>query len=55
MAWKTLAEGTWENSPQVQIVRLKNPATARFFKLESLQEVQNRNWTSVAEFDVIVQ
>jgi hypothetical protein len=29
--------------------------TAKFFKLESLQEVQNRNWTSVAEFDVITE
>lgn len=29
--------------------------TARFFTLEALQEVQNRNWTSVSEFDVIAQ
>jgi hypothetical protein len=34
-------------------VRLEKPTTARFFKLEALQEVQNRNWTSVAEFDVV--
>lgn len=52
-SWNPIAEGTWENSDKPQTVRLEKPATARFFKLESLQEVQNRNWTSVAEFDVI--
>jgi hypothetical protein len=53
--WKPITEGTWDNSDRPQTVRLESPSTARFFKLESLQEVQNRNWTSVAEFDVIVQ
>lgn len=51
--WKPAAEGTWPNSDQAQTVRLGSPVTARFFKLEALQEVQNRNWTSVAEFDVL--
>ena len=51
--WKPITEGTWENTDKPQAVHLENPATARFFKLESLQEVQGRNWTSVAEFDVI--
>ncbi|MBN8459351.1 MAG: discoidin domain-containing protein [Verrucomicrobia bacterium] len=53
--WKPVAEGNWENTDRPQTVRLDSPATARFFKLESLQEVQNRNWTSVAEFDVITR
>ncbi len=53
--WKPIAEGTWQNSDQTQTTRLGGPVTARFFKLESLLEVQNRNWTSVAEFDVITQ
>lgn len=51
--WKPITEGTWENSDRPQTVRIESPSTARFFKLESLQEVQGRNWTSVAEFDVI--
>ena len=51
--WKPVAEGSWPNSDQTQTVRLGSPVTARFFKLESLREVQNRNWTSVAEFDII--
>ena len=52
-SWNPIAEGTWENSDKPQTVSLENPTTARFFKLESLQEVQNRNWTSVAEFDIL--
>lgn len=51
--WKAIAEGTWENTDRPQTAQLESPTTARFFKLESLQEVQNRNWTSVAEFDII--
>jgi hypothetical protein len=51
--WTLIAEGTWENSDRPQTIRLESPVSARFFKLESLQEVQGRNWTSVAEFDVI--
>jgi hypothetical protein len=54
-SWNAITEGTFENSDKPQTVRLGNPTTARFFKLEALQEVQNRNWTSVAEFDVIAQ
>lgn len=54
-AWNSIAEGTFENSDQAQTVRLTHSVTARFFKLESLQEVRNRNWTSVAEFDVVPQ
>ena len=50
--WNTVAEGTWPNSSETQRVRLERPVTARFFQLESLREVQNRNWTSVAEFDL---
>ncbi|MCU0796552.1 MAG: discoidin domain-containing protein [Akkermansiaceae bacterium] len=53
--WMAIAEGNWENTDRPQSVELENPVTARFFKLESLQEVQNRNWTSVAEFDVMVK
>jgi len=53
--WKAIAEGTWENSDRPQTVELDSPTTARFFKLEALQEVQNRNWTSVAEFDVLTR
>jgi len=52
-SWNTIAEGNWENTDKPQAVSLGNPTTARFFKLEALQEVRNRNWTSVAEFDVI--
>ena len=50
--WKPVAEGTWPNSDQPQKVMLAKSVTARFFKLESLREVQNRPWTSVAEFDM---
>lgn len=53
--WKVVAEGTWENTTQTQKVVLEKPVTARFFKLEALQEVQNRNWSSVAEFDIITE
>ena len=53
--WKTVAEGDWPNSDQPQKVMLEKAVTARFFKLESLREVQNRPWTSVAEFDVVVE
>jgi beta-galactosidase len=51
--WKPIAEGNWENTARPQTVRLESQITSRFFKLEALQEVKNRNWTSVAEFDVI--
>jgi F5/8 type C domain/Glycosyl hydrolases family 2, TIM barrel domain/Glycosyl hydrolases family 2, sugar binding domain/Glycosyl hydrolases family 2 len=51
--WKPVTEGVWENTERPQTVRLDVPITARLFKLESLQEVKNRNWTSAAEFDVI--
>jgi len=53
--WKTINEGVWENTDRSQTLRLDSPVTSRFFKLEALSEVQNRNWTSVAEFDVIPQ
>jgi hypothetical protein len=52
-SWNPITEGSFENNDKPQTVRLGNPTTARFFKLEALQEVQNRNWTSVAEFDVV--
>ena len=51
--WRPVAEGTWSNSDQPQKVMLERPVAARFFKLESLREVQNRSWTSVAEFDLV--
>ena len=51
--WRVLAEGAWPNTDQTQKVTLEKSVTARFFKLEALQEVQNRNWTSVAEFDIV--
>jgi hypothetical protein len=54
-SWKAIADGTWENTDRPQTVLLETPVTARFFKLESLQEVQGRNWTSVAEFDVLAK
>jgi F5/8 type C domain/Glycosyl hydrolases family 2, sugar binding domain/Glycosyl hydrolases family 2, TIM barrel domain/Glycosyl hydrolases family 2 len=53
--WKPVAEGAWENTDRSQTVRLASPVTARFFKLEALEEVRSRNWTSVAEFDVITR
>ena len=53
-SWLPIAEGAWENSDQTQSVRLDKPVTARFFKLEALQEVRGRNWTSVSEFDVLM-
>ena len=53
--WKPVTEGTFENTDRAQTVRLQSPRTGKFFKLEALQEVQNRNWTSVSEFDVIAR
>jgi hypothetical protein len=52
-SWNPITEGIFENSDKPQKVSLEKPTTARFFKLEALQEVRNRNWTSVAEFDII--
>lgn len=52
-SWNSIAEGNFENSDKPQTVSLESPTTARFFKLEALQEVRNRNWTSVAEFDIV--
>ena len=37
-----IAEGTWPNSDQPQQVMLEKTVSARFFKLESLRELQNR-------------
>ncbi len=54
-SWNPIAEGAWENSDKPRTVRLDNPTTGRFFRLEALQEVQNRNWTSVAELDIITE
>lgn len=53
--WKLVVEGNWENTDRPQTVRLETPVAARFFKLEALEEVRKRNWTSVAEFDVITR
>lgn len=53
--WRLISEGTWPNSDQPQKVQLEQSITARFFKLESLREVQGRPWTSVAEFDVVTE
>jgi hypothetical protein len=54
-SWQKLAEGNWPNTADIQKVMLKNPISARFFKLESLREVRNRPLTSVAEFDVLLK
>jgi hypothetical protein len=51
--WKPVAEGTRPSSDQTRKVMLKKPVTARFFKLESLREVGQRPWTSLAEFDLV--
>ncbi|MCB1131338.1 MAG: discoidin domain-containing protein, partial [Verrucomicrobiae bacterium] len=54
-SWKTIAEGTWPDNGDTQRVTLEKPVTARFFKLESLQEVAGRKWTSVGEFDIVTE
>jgi hypothetical protein len=54
-SWNPIAESAFENPDEPQTVRLEIPTTDRFFKLEALQEAQNRNWTSVEEFDILLK
>ncbi len=51
--WESVAEGSWENTPDPKRVELKKNSSVRFIKLESIREVKSKNWTTVAEFDII--
>jgi beta-galactosidase len=51
--WTTPLKGSFANTPEAQSVKLATALSARYFKLRALSEVENRDWTSVAELSVI--
>lgn len=50
--WEGTVKGQFENSSATQGVNLKNPVTARYFKLTALSEIHGRAWASAAELNV---
>lgn len=51
-SWENKTKGVFENSSSAQIVTLKEPVTARYFKLVALSEIHGRDWASAAELNV---
>lgn len=52
--WENKVAGTFENSSSAQVITLKKPVVARYFKLIALSEVRGREWASAAELSVNV-
>jgi hypothetical protein len=52
-AWRVAAEGVWPDTDQPQRVVLPKPVRTRFIRLEALGAADGKNWTSVAEFEVL--
>lgn len=50
--WENTSKGKFGNSSSAQIVILKEPITARYFKLVALSEIHGRDWASAAELNV---
>lgn len=51
-SWESKVKGAFVNSSSAQVVSLKEPVAARYFKLIALSEVQGREWASAAELNV---
>lgn len=51
-SWENKTKGAFENSSAAQIVTLKEPVIARYFKLIALSEIHGREWASAAELNV---
>lgn len=52
--WENEIKGVFQNSSAPQIVILKAPLVARYFKLVALSEVHGRPWASAAELNVSI-
>jgi beta-galactosidase len=50
---KAVATGDFPNSTRLQTVKFQVPVEGRFVRLVALSEVQDREWTSVAELDIV--
>ena len=50
--WEGKVKGAFANSSSTQVVTLKEPITARYFKLIALSEISGRDWASAAELNV---
>lgn len=50
--WENKEKGAFANSSTTQTVTLKEPVTARYFKLVALSEMNGQVWASAAELNV---
>ena len=50
--WEGKTKGVFANSSSAQVVTLKAPIAARYFKLIALSEIYDRDWASAAELNV---
>lgn len=53
-SWENNMKGNFPNSSITQVVTLKEPVTARYFKLIALSEINGQDWASAAELNVNV-
>ncbi len=51
---KPIASGEFRNTTRLQTVNFVAPVEGRFIRLMALSEVQGREWTTVAELDILV-
>ncbi len=52
---KAVAAGEFRNLPRLQTVKFSAPAEGRFIRLVALTEVRDREWTTVAELDILTE
>lgn len=50
--WENKTKGSFANSSSTQVIVLKEPIVARYFKLIALSEMSGREWASAAELNV---
>lgn len=50
---KAAASGSFPNTTRLQTVKFSQPVEGRFVRLVALSEVRDREWTTVAELDII--
>ena len=50
---KPVAAGEFRNSTRLQTVNFQTPVEGRFIRLVALSEVRDREWTTVAELDIL--
>ena len=51
--WTTVAEGRFPSGEARQVVSLKEPVRTRYLRFVALSELNDQNFTSVAEIDIV--